>query len=124
MLSIFALYISLEVPVPQVNITPNHTAPLYVGTGLTLTCTATIKSNITWSSDKVITAQWSGPKNISEEIYIFPPPTLSGKLNAFKLIISPLQAQDSGMYTCTVTLTICRQFSTANMTVAINVLCK
>ena len=79
---------------------------------------------MTWSSDKVITAEWSGPRDISEERYILPPPTLSGKLNAFKLIISPLQVQDSGTYTCTVTLTICRQSSNANMTVTINVLCK
>ena len=118
----FVLYTYLEVPVPQVSISPNHTTPLYVGTGLTLTCTATIQSNM--MSDVVITAEWSGPRDIPGERYTLTHSNLTGTVIAYKLIISPLRLQDSGLYTCAVKLTIGRQLSYDNMTVTINVLCK
>ena len=114
-------YISV-VPIPELRISPNRTAPLYAGTGLTLTCTAIIHNNMDNSLE--ITAEWSGPRNISGERYTISHMTHSGDFNLFTLTISPLTIQDEGIYFCHVTTTVGSQLATTNTTVGINVMSK
>ena len=80
------------VPPPDVNITLNSTPPLYAGTGLTVTCTVTLDSNVD-NGEEVVT-EWNGPRNISDD-----------RVTANNLTISPLADLDNGTYTCTVTVT-------------------
>ena len=47
------------------DVTLSHTAPLYAGTGLTLTCTVTLDPNVD-NGERVMT-EWSGLQDISEE---------------------------------------------------------
>ena len=53
------------VPQPGVDVTLNHTAPLYAGTGLTFTCTVTLDPNVD-NGERVMT-EWSGLQDIPEE---------------------------------------------------------
>ena len=96
------LYLFSSVLPPSVNITLNHTAPLYAGTGLTLTCTVTLDSNVN-NNERVMT-EWSGLQDIQEERYSVTGACGSGSIYAGSLAISPL-AEGNGTYTCTVTVT-------------------
>ena len=82
-------------------VSPNRTGPLYVGTGLTLTCTVTLNSNV----DSVVVTSWSGLQDIPEQRYSVTDASGSGGSYAGSLTISPLADQDDGTYTCTVTVT-------------------
>ena len=110
------------VPIPELRITPNHTAPLYAGTGLTLTCTAIIHNIM--DNNLEITAEWSGPRNIPGERYTISQMTFSSSFNLFKLTISPLTIQDKGTYICSTTIKAGSQLATANTTVSIDVMSK
>ena len=92
-----------SVPQPGVYITLSHTAPLYAGTGLTLTCTVTLDPNV--DSGERVTTEWSGLQDIQEERYSVINASASGSTYASSLIISPLADQDDGTYTCTVVVT-------------------
>ena len=93
----------LPVPRPVVNVTLNHTAPLYAGTGLTLTCTVTLDPNV--DNDERVMTEWSGLQDIPEERYSVTGTSGSGSTYSDSLTISPLSDQDDGTYTCTVTVT-------------------
>ena len=84
-------------------VSPNRTGPLYVGTGLTLTCTVTLNSNVD-SGESVVTS-WSGLQDIPEQRYSVTGTSGSGGSYIGSLTISPLADQDDGTYTCTVTVT-------------------
>ena len=84
-------------------ITLNHTAPLYAGTGLTLTCTVTLDHNV--DSGESVMTEWSGLQNLPVERYSISGVTGSGTTYMDILTISPLADQDDGTYTCTVTVT-------------------
>ena len=85
------------------DVTLSHTAPLYAGTGLTLTCTVTLDPNVD-NGERVMT-EWSGLQDIPEEQYSVTGASGSGSTYTDSLTISPLADQDDGTYTCTVTVT-------------------
>ena len=91
------------VPQPGVDVTLSHTAPLYAGTGLTLTCTVTLDPNVD-NGERVMT-EWSGLQDISEERYSVTGASGSGSTYTNSLTISPQADQDDGTYACTVTVT-------------------
>ena len=85
------------------DVTVSHTAPLYAGTSLTLTCTVTLVSNVD-NGERVMT-EWSGPRDISGERHSETDASGSGSTYTGSLTISPLADQDDGTYTCTGTVT-------------------
>ena len=85
------------------DVTLSHTAPLYAGTGLTLTCTVTLDPNVD-NGERVMT-EWSDLQDIPEERYSVTGASGSGSTYTDSLTISPLADQDDGTYTCTVTVT-------------------
>ena len=87
--------------VPDVNISLSRNTPLYSGTTLNLTCTATVHFNV--STDEEITATWSGPRGIAGERYTITQSTFSRGIN-ISLTISPLTVQDKGVYICNMTV--------------------
>ena len=91
------------VPQPVVNVALNHTAPLYAGTNLTLTCTVTLDPNV--NTNVSVMTEWSGLQDIPEERYSVTGASGSGSTYTDSLTISPLADQDDGTYTCTVTVT-------------------
>ena len=91
------------VPQPSVDITPSHTAPLYAGTGLTLTCTVTMDPNVD-NGERIMT-EWSGLQDIPEERYSVTGGSDSDSTYTDNFTITPLADQDDGTYTCTVTVT-------------------
>ena len=99
------MYISslFSVPPPVVTVTLSHTPPLYTGINLTLTCTVTLDSNVD-SGERVVT-EWSGLQDIPEDRYSVTAVNGSGTTYISSLTISPLAYQDTGIYTCTATVT-------------------
>ena len=91
---------SHSVPPPDVDVTVSHTAPLYAGTSLTLTCTVTLDPNV--DNGENITTEWS---DISRGRYSVTAASGSGSTYTGSLTISPLADQDDGTYTCTGTVT-------------------
>ena len=87
------------------DVTLSHTAPLYTGTGLTLTCTMTLDPHV--DNGESITTEWSGLQDIPVERYsvINAASGSSSSTYAGSLTVSPLADQDDGIYTCTVTVT-------------------
>ena len=81
----------------------NDTAPLYAGTGLTLTCVVTLDPNV--DNDESVMTEWSGLQDIPEERYSVIGTSSSGSTYNDSLTISPLADLDDGKYTCTVTVT-------------------
>ena len=96
-------FTSPSVPQPGVDVTFNHTVPLYAGTGLTLTCTVTLDPNVD-NGERVVT-EWSGLQDIPVERYSVTGASGSGSTYTGSLTISPLADQDGSTYTCTVTIT-------------------
>ena len=92
------------VPQPDVAITLSHTAPLYAGTSLTLTCTVTLDPNVN-NNERVVT-EWNGPRQIAGDRYsVTPAMRRPHSSYSGSLAISPLTDQDDGMYTCTAKVT-------------------
>ena len=85
------------------NVSLSHTAPLYAGTSLTLTCTVTLDPNV--DSGESVMTKWSGPRGISGGRYSETAAGGSGSTYTGSLTISPLADQDDGTYTCTGTVT-------------------
>ena len=112
------------VPQPGVDITLSHTAPLYAGTSLTLTCTVTLDPNV--DNGQSVMTEWSGPRDISGERYAVT--AASGSWGTFtgSLTISPLAGRDDGTYTCTGTVTggTNVQQPTASDDVTLNITCE
>ena len=108
-----------SVPAPEVTVTLSHTPLLYTGISLTLTCTVTLDPNV--DSDERVVTEWSGLQDIPEERYSVTATSGSGSTYTGSLTISPLAYQDSGIYTCTVTVTDVFTEATASDDVIINV---
>ena len=85
------------------DVTLNHTDPVYAGTGLTLTCTVTLDPNV--DNGERVTTEWSGLQDIQEERYSVINASGSGSTYTSSLTISPLADQDDGTYICTVVVT-------------------
>ena len=92
---------SFSVPQPGVDVTLSHTAPLYAGTGLTLTCTVDANDG----NGEKVKIRWSGLQDIPEERYSVTGTSGSSNTYTDSLTISPLADQDDGTYTCTVIVT-------------------
>ena len=97
------IHVCPSVPQPGVDVTLSHTAPLYAGTGLTLTCTVTLDPNV--DNSERITTEWSGIQDIPVERYSVTGASGSGITYTDSLTISPLADHDDGTYTCTATVT-------------------
>ena len=87
------------------DVTVSHTAPLYAGTSLTLTCTVTLDPNVDNGESVMTDHEWSGPRDISGGRYSETAASGSGSTYTGSLTISPLADQDDGTYTCTGTVT-------------------
>ena len=89
------------VPPPVVDISFNRTGPLYVGTGISLTCTVTLDMSV--NSNEVVTIEWSRIEEVDEN-----PLSNTMKLSDTKyssnLIISPLTTGHTGALTCNATV--------------------
>ena len=85
------------------NITVSRTAPLYVGTDLTFTCTIALDQNV--DNNEMIVIEWNGLQGIPQERYSVTNASGSGNIYTGTLTISPLADQDDGVYTCMVTVT-------------------
>ena len=99
-------------------VTANRTGPLYAGTGLSLTCTVTLDSNV--DSGETVETSWNGTRTIPGEQYS----VTEGSDFEQMVTISPLDDQDDGTYTCTVTVTGGSNVlqATANDDIIINVM--
>ena len=85
------------------DVTLSHTAPLYAGTSLTLTCTVTLDPNVN-NNERVVT-HWNGPQSIPGDRYsVTPAMRESDSSYTGSLTISPL-ADQNDTYTCTVIVT-------------------
>ena len=106
------------------DVTLSRTAPLYAGTGLTLTSTVTLDSNV--DDGEMVMTEWSGLQDIQEERYSVTGTSGSGITYTDSLTISPLSDQDDGTYTCTVTITGGSnvQPATARDNITITVMCE
>ena len=87
------------------NITINQNTPLYAGSILTLTCTVTLDPYVDKSGNITVAIDWSGLRNISGNRYSITPTINSNSIYTSTFTISHLETQDSGTYTCTVTVT-------------------
>ena len=91
------------VPQPGVAITLSHTAPLYAGTSLTLTCTVTLDPNV--NNNETVVTEWKGPRQIGDRYSVTPVTREPDSSYSGSIVISPLTVQDDGMYTCIATVT-------------------
>ena len=79
----------------------NRTGPLYVGTGITLTCTVTLDMSV--NNNETVTIQWSGVEGM-DEVFRNNDTGLSDTQYTSNLIISPLTAEHAGVVNCTATV--------------------
>ena len=86
-------------------ITINQNTPLYAGSILTLTCTVTLDPYVDESGNIIVAIEWSSLRNISGNRYSITPTVNSNSIYTSNFTISHLETQDSGIYTCTVTVT-------------------
>ena len=91
------------VPPPDVEVTHNHSGNLYAGTGLTLTCTGTLDSNV--NSGEHVQISWSGLQERPQQRYSATNASGFGGSYTGSLAISPLTDQDDGTHTYIVTIT-------------------
>ena len=92
------------VPQPDVNININQNTPLYAGSILTLTCTVTLDPYVDESGSIIVAIEWSSLRNISGNRYSITPTVYSSSIYTSNLTISHAETQDSGIYTCSVTV--------------------
>ena len=106
----------------NVVITSSQSFPFFVGTTLNLTCTATFHTNV--ENGDEIKIEWSGPRNISGDMYNVSHVSDSGNIYIVRLIIDPVMVQDEGMYTCTAIITngSTNQPLNASDTITVNVI--
>ena len=92
-----------SVPLPNVIVTANSTAPLHANAGLTLICIITTLLHPDVDMVGSISATWSGPQTIPGERFSVVDVSGSGQTYVTALTISQLAVkEDSGEYTCSV----------------------
>ena len=79
----------------------NRTGPLYVGTGITLTCIVTLDMSV--NNNEMVSIQWSGVEGM-DEVFQNNGTGLSDTQYTSNLIISPLTAEHRGLINCTATV--------------------
>ena len=79
----------------------NRTGPLYVGTGITLTCTVTLDMSV--NNNETVSIQWSDVEGM-DEVFRNNDTGLSDTQYTSNLIISPLTAEHAGVVNCTATV--------------------
>ena len=117
----FLLFYS--VPKPDVNISLSQNPPLYTGSILTLTCTVTLDPYVDESGNIIVAIEWSGLRNISGNRYSITPAVNSNSIYTSNFTISHLETQESGIYTCTVTVTGGDYFQQADASHSIRQVC-
>ena len=98
------MFFHCAVPQPDVNVNINQNAPFYTGSILTLTCTVTLDPNVDKNGSIIVAIKWSSLRNISGNRYSITPTVNSSSIYTSDLTISHLETQDSGIYTCSVTV--------------------
>ena len=85
-------------------ITPSRTTPLYAGTSVTLTCTATLHPNV--DNGENVKIGWTGPNDLSGKRYsLTDHESRSTYTYTLYLTISPLViGDDNNRYSCSVTV--------------------
>lgn len=112
--------ICLSVPLPDVDTTPSRTAPFYVGTGLTLTCTVTLHHNV--DNNEHVKISWYGPGITTHSVTYTHKPE---KTYTYNLTITPLMLVHSGRFQFTVTITgKGNVMATINNSIMITVMCE
>ena len=86
---------------PGVIVSLNRTGPLYVGTGLALTCSVTLDMSV--NNNETVSIQWSGVEGMGE-VFRNNGTGLSDTQYTSNLIISPLTAEHRGLINCTATV--------------------
>ena len=90
-----------SVPSPDVTVSLNRSGPLYAGTGLSITCTATLDPSV--NNNEQVSIEWNvllgGRFSASDTM------KLSGYTYTANLTISPLaEEDDDSTFICTVTI--------------------
>ena len=93
----------------------HRSAPLFAGTGLTISCTVTLDSSV--DNDETVSTHWSGLDHIPPERYSVTP-AMRGSDGSYTgtLTISPLAEGDDGTLSCTGTVTGGTESQSANST--------
>ena len=79
----------------------NRTGPLYVGTGLALTCTVILDMSV--NNNETVSIQWSAVEGM-DELFRNNGTGLSDTQYTSNLIISPLTDEHAGVVNCTATV--------------------
>ena len=92
-----------------------RSAPLFAGTGLTISCTVTLDSSV--DNDEAVSTHWSGLDHIPPERYSVTP-AMRGSDGSYTgtLTISPLAEGDDGTLSCTGSVTGRTESQSANST--------
>ena len=82
------------------SISLNRSAPLFAGTGLTISCTVALDSSV--NNNEAVSTHWSGQDHIPPERYSVTP-AMRGSDGSYTgtLTISPLAEGDDGTLSCT-----------------------
>ena len=94
----------------------NRSAPLFAGTGLTISCTVTLDSSV--NNDEAVSTHWSGQDHIVPPERYSVTPAMRGSNGSYTgtLTISPLAEGDDGTLSCTGTVTGGTESQSANST--------
>ena len=94
----------------------NRSAPLFAGTGLTISCTVTLDSSV--NNDEAVSTDWSGLTHIVPPERYSVTPAMRGSDGSYTgtLTISPLAEGDDGTLSCTGIVTGGTESQSANST--------
>ena len=93
-----------------------RSAPLFAGTGLTISCTVTLDSSV--NNDETVSIHWSGLDHIVPPKRYSVTPAMRGSDGSYTgtLTISPLAEGDDGTLSCTGIVTGGTESQSANST--------
>ena len=94
------MFVVPAVPPPSVSVT--NSSGTYVGTNFTLTCTIELRTAV--DTPVVVNSTWHGPVIPTGARVVASEPTGTGARYQTVLMFRPLNASDSGNYTCEVTV--------------------
>ena len=100
------------------SVSASRTSPFYVGTSLDITCTVTLEDSV--NNNETVDIHWSGIEHVHYQTTTIQTKTSDYRYTGY-LTISPLAIGDSGMFTCTGTVSGENQFSNSSNDIAIDV---